>query len=79
MEGLGHRLCRRVELEFHFVPVATICAVNAQADLQGVVGADHEVLYRELHAVVARLDLRHNRPRGLALPVCAHVLAVVAR
>ena len=78
VEGLGHRLRRGVELELHFVPVAII-TVNAQVDCQGVVGADHKVLYRELHAVVARLDLRHSHPRRIALPVGAHVLAVVVR
>ena len=74
VEGLRHRLCRRVELELVPLAVASHHALAyVEAPLHAVVGADHQVLDCELHRVVALLDLRVIAP-CLAGPCAGRVV-----
>ena len=68
VEGLGHLLRRRVELELHVVVLAP-CHVLADVgrDADAVVCPYVQVVHCEHHRVVARLDLRVVPP-CLALP-----------
>ena len=68
VEGLGHRLCRRVELEHVRVAIATHHVLaDIEVPLHAVVGPYLEVLDSEHHRVVSGLNLRVVPP-CLALP-----------
>ena len=78
VEGLGHRLGGRVELEIHVVVLAP-CHVLADVgrDANAVVGPYLEVLDSELHRVVSRLYLGVVPARGALPAAVGELLAIL--